>query len=886
MTSSRRLGRVLSAAACVALLAMPGSASAQTGGRSNDLPVVSDSRLAEDLILGRSAALRVLEQPSGENYLPPTRSNVDLVSRLELRHPDGAVTADEIADVGVLKNTAYLAGWSQGIFNEPCERGGVYSVDISNPAEPRQLAFRPALAQNYHGEGVHAISVKTPEFEGDLLAVNNETCTETTTPPNQNVEEGGGFDLYNVSDPANPQLLSRANGDYGPEGSLVAPTGSDGIANEAHSIFLWQDGDKAYAVLVDNEEEHDVDIFDVSNPRNVQPVGEFDLDERFPQIEEDEVGQGNFATNNSHDMIVKEIGGVQTMLMSYWDAGYVTLNVDNPADPRYIGDTDFDATDPLTGFSPPEGNGHQAEFSHDNRHILAADEDFDQYRFQAEITDGPNEGFTFQEAGGADAGGQLAPGAPLSGDTRFVGVGCDPLPPATADVSVAVFERGVCSFQIKVENADAAGYDSAIIFNNRDGANARCEGLLGMTLGTYTGDVTALFVARSVGFRIIDAYDEGTYTCDPDAGTGTPAPAAPKEGSPVQIAVLFDGWGYAHQYRNGEGKLPKVDDYAIQEGVDDRWATRFGDLSIHEFAADPETNLAYISYYSGGLRVVRFGDGGIEEVGRFIDQRPDGKGNDFWGVEQFTTAQGERLIATSDRDYGLYIFRYTGPGAVKPAPAAGGSQAPAALKATGCENQILGTAASDLLAGTDGSDSVRAAAGDDVIDARAGDDCLFGDAGKDVIDGEDGNDRLEGGAGDDRLIGGAGNDDQFGGAGVDRLNGEDGADLLSGGAKRDIISGGRGADALYGSTGNDTITGGSGRDRISGGSGADRIYGNAGGDRITPGRGQDRVIAAGGNDRISARDGRRDRISCGSGRDQVSADRNDVLTSCERVSRR
>ena len=67
-------------------------------------------------------------------------------------------------------------------------------------------------------------------------------------------------------------------------------------------------------------------------------------------------------------------------------------------------------------------------------------------------------------------------------------------------------------------------------------------------------------------------------------------------------------------------------------------------------------NLAYASYYSGGLRVVNFGDGGIQEVGRYIDAA----GNNFWGVEQFTSG-GQRLIAASDRDFGLYIFRYTGP---------------------------------------------------------------------------------------------------------------------------------------------------------------------------------------------------------------------------------
>ena len=56
-----------------------------------------------------------------------------------------------------------------------------------------------------------------------------------------------------------------------------------------------------------------------------------------------------------------------------------------------------------------------------------------------------------------------------------------------------------------------------------------------------------------------------------------------------------------------------------------------------------------------------FGDDGIDEVGHYID---DG-GNNFWGVEQFTTdeQQPRRLIAASDRDFGLYIFRYTGPGA-------------------------------------------------------------------------------------------------------------------------------------------------------------------------------------------------------------------------------
>ena len=33
-------------------------------------------------------------------------------------------------------------------------------------------------------------------------------------------------------------------------------------------------------------------------------------------------------------MVVKKIGNVQTMLVSYWDHGYVQMNANNPADPN------------------------------------------------------------------------------------------------------------------------------------------------------------------------------------------------------------------------------------------------------------------------------------------------------------------------------------------------------------------------------------------------------------------------------------------------------------------------------------------------------------------------------------------------------------------------
>ena len=75
---------------------------------------------------------------------------------------------------------------------------------------------------------------------------------------------------------------------------------------------------------------------------------------------------------------------------------------------------------------------------------------------------------------------------------------------------------------------------------------------------------------------------------------------------------------------------------------------------------DKQQDLAYLSWYDAGIRVVRFGPAGIEEVGHYIDVN----GNDFWGVEAHrlpADPSETTYILGSDRDSGLWIFKYTGP---------------------------------------------------------------------------------------------------------------------------------------------------------------------------------------------------------------------------------
>ena len=160
--------------------------------------------------------------------------------------------------------------------------------------------------------------------------------------------------------------------------------------------------------------------------------------------------------------------------------------------------------------------------------------------------------------------------------------------------------------------------------------------------------------------------------------------------------------------------------------------------------------------------------------------------------------------------------------------------------------------------------------GNDLIESGVFADVLFGGPGDDIMIALGGDDVIRGGPGSDLNQGGAGNDKIYGDAGPDRLNGFEGADKIYGGQGNDRIDG---AGLSFGTDGRDSIYGGPGADQLEDGQ---RV-------KVTPG---DRFFGGPGNDRIDDRDGYRDGIDCGAGRDLVLADKRDsVAGNCERVQR-
>ena len=191
----------------------------------------------------------------------------------------------------------------------------------------------------------------------------------------------------------------------------------------------------------------------------------------------------------------------------------------------------------------------------------------------------------------------------------------------------------------------------AIIFN-RTGSDG-C-GLFGMS---ETGERPAVSITRRDGYGLFDIeeqYDEEECR----AGTGEELATMDRgtTGDEVTLTSFFNGWGYLHLFDNRQGKLVELDTFAVREAMDDRYASRFGALSVHEVATSRmRDGLVYVSYYDAGFRVLKIKGDRLVPVGRFIGRH----GNDFWGVEVFRH-KGNEFVAASDREFGLYIFRYTG----------------------------------------------------------------------------------------------------------------------------------------------------------------------------------------------------------------------------------
>jgi hypothetical protein len=602
-----------------------------------------------------------------DGHLPGSSNNVDLVSKLKLTNFVGDISDVSATQAPNGKWFAYVGDWGA-----KCNTGGVHVVDISNPANPVKTGFLNAGGTGYQTEGIQALHIATTAYSGDILVVSNEWCLPKSNPK----LNPGGITIYDINDPTNPTRLVQAFGDFDIHGNR---------ANEAHSAIAWDAGDDAYVAAIDNEETEDVDLFEITDPRNPVLLSET----RLPGVNVDAYGQ----EKTSHDFDVLQFPDESWHLMvSDWDAGWIDVDVTNPASPTIVGDFDYAECDQVvTSACPPEGNAHQGEWNSDGSLFIGTDEDFSPFRVPITVTSGPMTGQKI-DAGEFGFTKQVAtfPDEKVNGPMVFGGYGCpgDAVPPVSTlgtlgadEEAIIVFQRGpvndpnhpgnACFFSDKIRAGEEAGYDVVIVANHHTGAQGGetadaffCGGQGSPVLGTAAG----LCIGHRSMHELFGKAPDYTLPY-PEGDPGNLEPDPGDLGPRISAQSEFDGWGYARLIDTSTPSAPnEVGQFNIPETADPDFAAGFGDLTVHEVEVPrgdpneggPNTDddaLAYFSWYSGGFRVIDItAPAQPMEVGHYIDPN----GNNFWGVALAEDQNGERIVLGSDRDFGLFIFRFTG----------------------------------------------------------------------------------------------------------------------------------------------------------------------------------------------------------------------------------
>lgn len=269
--------------------------------------------------------------------------NTTLVGSLD---PDGTGFNAGIALSG---DHVFMGTWGR---RGRCPETGVRVIDISDPTEPEKIAAF-AAGDVFPGTGAESVwvgEVDNADFEGTLGVVGLRLC-ETNWRGRLNAKFAG-LAVYDLTDPASPELLSTVHSGDNTQG--------------VHHVDVVADGGQVLAaVAVPQSHLHhedgigDVRFLDLSNPS--KPVGLSDWDLRRdgpPDLVEDLMTEVGDEALSGHS--VTWLDSV-TAVLAHSAAGLITLDLSDPTEPRYVASaTPYDTSEVAQHHQNGRGHGHNA----------------------------------------------------------------------------------------------------------------------------------------------------------------------------------------------------------------------------------------------------------------------------------------------------------------------------------------------------------------------------------------------------------------------------------------------------------------------------------------------------------------------------------------------
>lgn len=227
------------------------------------------------------------------------------------------------AGLWVHDEVAYLGTWGRP---QACPGSGVRMIDVADPSLPESIG---SLAtgeefQDTDTDSVWAGTINTDTFTGNIAVVAVSLCDNSER--SRREEDFRGLAIYDVSDPAGPELLSTFHsGEW-----------SQGV--HELDVAMRGDGRVLLAAAVMQSYPHtegvrgDVRILDITNPYHPLEIADWDFRRDAALADADELQ----ATNDEEQLHAHSVSFAaegRRLWVASWDAGAVLLGVDDPTTP-------------------------------------------------------------------------------------------------------------------------------------------------------------------------------------------------------------------------------------------------------------------------------------------------------------------------------------------------------------------------------------------------------------------------------------------------------------------------------------------------------------------------------------------------------------------------
>jgi hypothetical protein len=274
------------------------------------------------------------------------------------------------ADVWVHKGFAYVGHWGfqdwatgNDRFCPEAPNSGVAVIDARAPTSPTVVA----TLQNPANTSAEDVVVYTARF-GPLAGHDIATSGIQTCGSRFDTSIPRGLMLWDVTDPARPVVLGIYDSGCCTRGVHEFEVGDRPDLGKTFAYVSVPYSERAEpgspTGVRDLKGRGDARIVDITDPTRPVEVSTFGIKKDLGL--DPAVGQGCFAISFGHGMTPSADG--KLLVVSYWDAGFIALDVSRPASPKFLS---------RTIYAPNEdGDAHSASYDDARKLLFSADEDF------------------------------------------------------------------------------------------------------------------------------------------------------------------------------------------------------------------------------------------------------------------------------------------------------------------------------------------------------------------------------------------------------------------------------------------------------------------------------------------------------------------------------